>query len=319
MREIRKKSKTMDVHWLLYLSFLTFLLGGCANPAAYREPIAKFQQASTIVIEGARIEYGIGNKRERDAVIDRFVANRERITLQTLNDKEMRVFGGDDLAVRMAALDALAKHGQLLLTLASSDAPGRAKDAANSLDDALMGLSSSLGRVPSDAFKIRAEGFALMAAEVTKLVLEDKIREALDKAVLVSEEDVYALIGLLRNDMSVLHERRRSILSAARVTATDNYNEELAKSDPSSEKLQRAALQIKKTEDAWDNLPLLLGAGPGLDAMAQSQQRLVDYARSPKDPQDLVELVEATDAFVVRARIIADAIQTIRKQRSKHS
>jgi hypothetical protein len=58
---------------------------------------------------------------------------------------------------------------------------------------------------------------------------------------------------------------------------------------------------------------LLLGAGPGLDAMAQAHQKLVDYAKSSKHPQDLAELVEATDAFVTRAKVIADAIKTIRE------
>ncbi|MCI0653977.1 MAG: hypothetical protein L0Y39_05810 [Methylococcaceae bacterium] len=296
-----------------YLALLTFLVIGCVNPAAYREPITRFQQASTIVIEGARIEYGLANKSEREAVIDRLVANRAKINLKTLNDKEIRVLGGDDLAARLSALDALSKHGQLLLTLASSDAPARAKDAANSLDDAIVNLSSSLGNVPADAFKKQAEGFAAIAAEVTKLALEIKISEALDKAIIASEQDVLAFIRLLRNDMSVLHERRRSILSAARVMATDEYNQELAKPNPSSESLRKAALTIKKVEDAWDSLPLLTGAGPGLDAMAHAHQALVEYAKSAKKPQDLAELIETTDAFVTRAKVIADATQTIRE------
>ena len=316
MRNIVKNDNSVDVYKLFYLILSTFLIVGCMNPAAYREPITRFQQASTVVIEGARTEYGLTNKRERDALIDGLVAKRAMITLKTLNDKEMRVLGSDDLAARMLALDALAKHGQLLLTLASSDAPARAKDAANSLDDAIVGLSSSLGRVPSDEFKNKAEGFATIAAEVTKLALEANISQALDKAVTLSEKDVLALIRLLRDDMSALHERRRSILSAARVFATDEYNEELAKTNPGPDKLQKAATKIKTVEDAWDKLPLLLGAGPSLDAMAQAHQKLVEYAKSPKNPQDLAELIEATDAFVTRTKVIADAIQTIQNQRS---
>lgn len=313
MRNIMNKWEKADVHKLLYLIFSTLVLVGCVNPAAYREPITRFQQASTVVTEGARMEYGVANKRERNAVIDRLVAKRERINLQVLNDKEVRVLSGDDLAARMAALDALVKHGQLLLTLASSDAPARAKDAANSLDDAIVGLSSSLGRVPSDEFKNKAEGFAIITAEVTKLALEVKISQALDKAITLSEQDVLALIRLIQNDMRALYERQRSILSAARVSATDEYNEELTKPNPSPEKLKKAASEIKTVEDAWDNLPLLLGAGPGLDAMAQAHQKLVDYAKSSKNPQDLAELVEAMDAFVTRAKVIADAIKTIRE------
>jgi hypothetical protein len=297
---------------LFYMILSTLLLAGCVNPAAYREPITRFQQASTVVIEGARTEYGLTNKRERDAVIDGLVAKRARIDLTNLNDPEMRLLGPDDLEVRMAALDALAKHGQLLLTLASSDAPTRAKDAANSLDDAIVGLSSSLRRVPSDEFKNKAEGFATIAAEAAKLALETKINQALERAITASENDVMALIRLLRDDMAALHERRRNMVSAARKFATDQYNTEL-KQNSSPEKLQKAASEIKKVEDVWDSLPLLLGAGPGLDAMAQAHQKLVDYAKSSKTPQDLAELVEATDAFVTRAKVIADAIKTIRE------
>ena len=89
-------------------------------------------------------------------------------------------------------------------------------------------------------------------------------------------------------------------------------NVELAKANPSPAKLRQAAEQIKRVEDAWDNLPLLLGAGPGLDAMVQAHQELVAYARSDKSPQDLADLVEAMDAFVTRAKVIADAIRSIR-------
>ena len=102
-----------------------------------------------------------------------------------------------------------------------------------------MGLRSSLGNAPSDAFKNQAQGFAAIAGEVTKLALEIKISEALDKAIILSEKDVLALIRLLRNDMSALHERRRRHPSAARVSATDEYNEQLQVANPNPDRLQK--------------------------------------------------------------------------------
>ena len=290
-----------------------FLLIGCVSPAAYHDPIVRFQQASTVVIEGARTHYGAANKRERDAEIDRRVAQSEQITLRVLNDENLRPMGPDDLVARMSALDALAKHGELLLALASSDAPTKAKDAANSLDDAIIALSTSLKHVPTDEFKRTADGFAIIAGEASKLALEIRICRALDKAIAASEKDLKALIRLLRSEMSMLYERRRARLSADRVSATDGYNEELAKENPSVSNLLKAAARIKEAEDAWDSLPLMLGAGAGLDAMAQGHQKLVEYAKSPKKPQDLADLVEAMDAFVTRAKVIADAITTIRE------
>jgi hypothetical protein len=299
---------------VILLSML--LLIGCVSPAAYREPIARFQMASTVVIEGARTYYGVANKSEREAEIDRRVARKEEITLRVLNDTDLRLFGPDDLGARMAALDASAKHCQLLLALASSDAPTKAKDAANSLDDAIEGLKTSLGKgkdVSNEKFKRTAEGFTIIAGEAAKLALEIKISKALDKAIAASEEHVEALIRLLRTEMGALYELRRNQLSANRVRATDDYRDELMKEDRSDSKLLKAAARIKEAEDAWDTLPLMLGAGPGLDAMAQAHQKLVDYAKGPKKPQDLADLVEAIDAFVTRAKVIAEAIKTLQE------
>jgi hypothetical protein len=117
--QVRHHTRAMRRFGHYAFVLLTLLLIGCPQPAAYREPITRFQQASTVVIESARINYGIANKGERDAEIDHRVAKGEKITLSDLNDKKLRLLEPNDLAARMAALDALAKHGQLLLTLAS--------------------------------------------------------------------------------------------------------------------------------------------------------------------------------------------------------
>lgn len=270
-----------------------------------------------MVIENARVQYGSANRAERNAEIDRHVARQERITLRDLNDRKLILLGADDLAARMAALDTLAKHCQLLLVLASSDAPLKAQDAASSLDDAIANLTTSLGHVPSDGFKDTASGFSTIAAQAARLAMDHKITEALDKAISTSENDVVSLIRVLRQDMAALYERQRSNLSTARVAATDEYNSELEKPNPNPEMLRKSATRIKETENAWDSLPLQCGAGPGLDAMAEAHAKLVEYAKSPKTPQDLVQMVEAMDSFVTRAKTIGDAIKTIRKGRNE--
>jgi hypothetical protein len=296
---------------LCALSFSTLLLSGCAHVAAYRLPITRFQQASTVVIEATRTQYTIANRSERDAEIDRLVARQERIDLKILDSVEVRLFGPDDLVARMDALDALAAHGELLLMLASADAPTEAGDAARSLNGSLAALVSSLARVESDRFSASAGAFATIAAEVTKMVMEGDIERALDKAIIAAEQNVIPLLRMLREEMAMLCQRRGTGLSDARVAATDAYNEELDKPTPSTDKLRTAATRIKRAEDTWCALPALLGTGPGLDAMAEAHGELVDYAKSSKTPQDLADLVEATDAFVMRATAIADAMKAI--------
>jgi len=313
MTNIFKNRKTRNVHKLLCLMLPTLLLIGCVSTETYREPIENFQKASAVVIEGVRVEYGLANKRERDAEIDRLVARKEKIDLEILNDKKMRMFNSDALAARMDALDALDKHGQLLLVLASSDAPTKAKDAAMSLNGAITGLKSSLEKEEDSKFKNTSEGFMKIASEVIEFALSGNIRQALDRAVILSEGDILVLSNLIKDDMDRVYERKRTALHGARVSATTEYNEEVSKPNPSIEKLQKLASEIKKTEDAWDNLPLTVGATKSaLDAMDQAHRQLAYYAKSSKNPQDLGGLSEAIDTFITRAKVVADAIKTIR-------
>lgn len=295
---------------ILLIPLAGFLLNGCATPSGYKDPISKFQTASTVVIEGARSEYHAINKRERDALIDRSVAEEKKITLPALN--ETRLLKKNDFIARMAALNALEKHGKLLYKLAGSGAPAEAKQAVNSLDDALLKLSTSLGQAPSNDFKTKAGVFATLAGEVTKLVLNAKIEDALKKAITLSENDVSALITMIENEMAVFRVRQESTLSQARLLAIDEYNHEVKKTTPDSNKLKMASARIKQAEDAWENLAYL--PDPGFEEMNDAHRKLVKYAKkAPKTPEDLAELVVAMDAFAEQAKIIADAIKTLQQ------
>ncbi len=296
---------------IMIIPVAALLLTGCANPSAYKDPIAAFQTASTVVIESARIEYQAVNKRELYAEIDRRVAKGEKITLPAL--EETRLLNGDDLIARMNSLDALAEHGNLLFILANSGTPDKAKNAANSLDDAVVRLSTALGRASSDEFKNKAGAIATIAGEVTKLVLNAKIKQALKKSIILSENDVPDLIKLLKNDMDMFRERRRNIQLDARLLATNEYNRGIASNSSNPEKLKKAAAEIKKVEDAWDDLFLL--PDPGFEEMGIAHRKLVEYAKTSQTPQTLAELVEAMDTFTAQAKIIADAIKTIQQKK----
>jgi hypothetical protein len=82
------------------------------------------------------------------------------------------------------------------------------------------------------------------------------------------------------------------------------------------DELNKAADAIKLQADRLGNLPLLSGPGPGLDALLSAHQALVAYAKSDKSPQDLIELVDATDVFASRATVIADAVKQIQQSGS---
>jgi hypothetical protein len=290
-----------------------YLLSGCASPAAYQEPIIKFQQASTILIESARTEYKSANRMARNALIDENSEKKADIDIAKLRDSG--VISSEDLDVRLNALNALSKHGQLLLALSSSDAPEKAAEAAKSLNSSIVSLNHSIDNLrsaqPSGNIDQAAGAFSKLAALVTKDVLNNKISTALDGAINSSSKPVSALIILIEDDMRALSVKRQKVISAARVRAVDGYRESLNKG---ADQIKKSVSELKAAEDNWDN-NLLVSPTPGLEAMRDAHSQLVDYAKSSKKPQDLSELVDAVDAFSQRVTIVAEAVKAAKAYR----
>jgi len=298
---------------LFTLTIMFYLLSGCASPAAYQEPIIKFQQASTILIESARTEYKSANRMARNALIDENSEKKADIDIAKLRDSG--VISSEDLDVRLNALNALSKHGQLLLALSSSDAPEKAAEAAKSLNSSIVSLNHSIDNLrsaqPSGNIDQAAGAFSKLAALVTKDVLNNKISTALDGAINSSSKPVSALIILIEDDMRALSVKRQKVISAARVRAVDGYRESLNKG---ADQIKKSVSELKAAEDNWDN-NLLVSPTPGLEAMRDAHSQLVDYAKSSKKPQDLSELVDAVDAFSQRVTIVAEAVKAAKAYR----
>ncbi len=308
-----KNNKKMNVGKSIYLMLPAVFLIGCTSPATYRTPITQFQEASAIVIEGAKVEYGMANKRERDAVIDRKASKRYNIDLDSLTDDDSIILSPADLSLRINALDALGKHAQLLLILANSDAPAKSAAAANAFGSSVSSLLSELSKASpiSNPLADPVKAFSAIAGEVINLVLEKKITQALDKSIIASDKNVMALINQLRTETIALYERHLNKLSESRRFATKEYNLLLSKPNLSFEELGQAVLRIKKAEDAYRDMSSSSVAA-SFDAMSDAHQKLVDYAKSPKRPQDLAELIEATESLVNKAKIITEALKTLR-------
>jgi hypothetical protein len=285
-----------------------FLISGCAHLDP-NEPIKKFHEASVVVINNARTEYQTANKIARDAEIDRLANKGEQIDPKILDDPKLIVVSKNAMDFRMAAFDALTEHGKLLAQLASSNAQNESKDAVKSLNDAVMKLSGSLGGAPSEALRSSAGAFATIAGEVSKLVMEHKIEEALRKAIIASDKDVTDLMTLLEEDINgMLYENKRSNLALARRTATDVYNKVRTDAPSDLERRWKASKEIKKAADAWAAPPPDIGLGK----MRKAHKDLVKYAKHPKTPQSFAELVKAMNEFADEAKVIADAIRIIR-------
>ena len=297
----------------LSLLLTTILSIGC-GPAGFREPITKFQSSSAIVIASTRIYVAELNQVERDHYVNSQFSKRAQIKLDDLEASQ--VFTREGLKARLDALAQLANYAELLSKLANSDAPERAKAEAKSLGDAMTSLSatvSGLSGADDAAFKAAVGPVSAIVGEVLNFALQQKIKEALNKAVNDGEAAINNLIGVIRNDIGNAYQRKRQSLSDMRVILVDEYNRDWPKGDGAdAEKLRTFADRIREHENRWE---VFANANPqeGLDAMAKAHSALVKYAKSKQKVNDLASLVSAMEDFAARAKIIGQAVQELRE------
>jgi len=298
---------------LTVLLLLTVLFQAGCGPSGFRDPITKFQSASSVVIASTRLYITELNKTERDHYIQSQLSQKAQIKLNEI--ESVQVFSKDGLKARLDALNQIGSYGDLLLKLANSDAPEKVKAEAKSLADEVKNLLSTVSGLTGNddtAFKAAVGPVTSIVGVILDLVLQQKIKNALDKAIKNGKDPVNNLIAVIRNDISLAYERKRSSLSDMRTALVDEYNREMLKgSSADSEKLKMLAERISTHEDRWEAFASG-NPGEGLDAMAKAHNALVKYAESSHKVTDLASLVDAMEAFAARAVSIGKAVQALR-------
>jgi hypothetical protein len=222
----------------------------------------------------------------------------------------------EGMQARLEALDTLAKYGELLMTLAHSEAPEKIKQHASDLSKALEGLDKTVSSRTDNQKNtnfIKAVGpVTKLFGEITSLALNEKLVQALDSAVKQGEQPVTELIRVIREDAHTAYQLKRSAMLDSRDTSIDAYMGELQREQTDMQKLREHAEHVKAQIDRFDALP---ASNPvaALDAMVAAHKALVTYARSEKGPQDLAGLVVAMKDFVVQAQSVGEAIVALRQ------
>ena len=285
----------------------------CARPSAYKAPVSKFRDASAVVIESTKAYLTALNKTERDHYIDDQVAGRAQI--QLIRIEEVQVFGADAIAARLNALDQLANYTELLFRLATSDAPETVKGKAKDLGTALTNLSgqvSSLGGPDDARFKSAVSTVFPVIGDVLKALVEQRIEDALSKAITTGAAPVNNLIEAIKIDAEVSFERKRNALSKRRSDAVLQYNTEFQKgANADAGALRQYADVISATEDQWEAFKI---AQPtvGLDAMERANAALEKFARTTKPSiADFASFVDAVEVFASAAARVGQGLQQL--------
>ena len=312
MTTTRRSLATLSAHCCA-IAAAALLLSSCAKPAAYQAPVAKFRDASAVVIESTKAYLVALNKTERDHYLDEQVAASAPIQLIKID--EVQVFGPQAIAARMDALDALADYTQLLYQLATSDAPAGIKDQATSLGTALAKLSAQVnGLTGADdaGFKHAVSTVFPIVGQVLQAVVEQKIDDALRKAAITGAGPVNTLIEAIKVDADVAYERKRNALSRRRADAAVAYNASFTaggRVEPAT--LRRLANVVSSTEDQWEAFQTARPAA-GLAAMQQANLALEKLARTSRPgAADFASFVDAVEVFAGAAARVGEAVKQL--------
>jgi hypothetical protein len=294
------------------LALLACGVAGCHGPSAYKAPVTKFRDSSSVVIESTKAYLIALNKTERDHYIYTQASQPAQIRLITIS--EVQVFDPQEIGARIRALDQLADYTDLLYSLATSDAPETAKARARDLGTALTGLSAEIANLSgtrNDGIKTAAGRAFPVIGEVLHAIVERTVEQALAKAIVAGDGPVNELIAAIRTDAIIAYERKRSALSDTRRAAVDAYNTEFEKPVRDPVKLKAAADLVAAVEDRWEAFQT---ARPidGLEAMQRANTAMVKFAKLPKPSvTDFASFVDSMEAFASTAKRVGDAVRTL--------
>lgn len=283
---------------------------GCARPSEYQAPVAKFRDASAVVIEATKIYLIELNKTERDMYIKAQASKPAQIRENEI--ESVQGFSKEAIAARLNALDQLANYADLLNQLASSDAPARIKAKATDLQTALTDLSGEVRKLggPDDAnFKEVTGRVVPVIGDVLQAFAEERIQEGLNRAIARGAPAVNSLIQAIADDVEIAFQRKKTAFSEERLRMVDQYNKDLQ--NHASTTLEADANAIIAEEDRWE---AFLTANPkdGLSAMKRANDALVRFASHPKHTtNDFGSFVDAIESFAATANRVGKAIHEL--------
>jgi hypothetical protein len=294
---------------------LAGLVAGCDQPSTFQAPVAKFRDASAVVIQSAKVSLTTLNKNERDTYIYRQLEFRRQIKPSDL--AEAQVFSAESIAARTKALDEISNYNELLYQLANSDAPTSISGKVNDLQSSLTSLSEEVNKligINDNRFKTAVNTTFPIISGILTDILNQKIADALKQAVNKGTKPVNDLVEALRIDLEVAYQRKRSDVSRRVTAAILDYNREFEKGDNADPGALRAyADQVSQTEDQAEALRTVQ-PGDGLDAMKKANDALYQLANKPKPSvHDLSAFVAEVESFASTAKRVGDAVQSLAK------
>ncbi len=295
------------------------VLGTGCGPKDYEKPITQFQDASAVVISATGAFLKNMNTIEQNHALDDVIFGRKPLNLPEIAKKEL--ITPADIKLRMDALDALSQYTANLAILAQGKAGEAVGENTKELSESLKTLASDAGNLPAakgtGLDNAKFSGIAGAAASavgaVAQLIVDHKARREIEKSVVAQNENISALIQLIRDEAQGAYLRQQAQIG--------DYGDQLFLSYK----------QVTGQEDGHKPDPILLlyfgtiaksylsqkaevaNANPAdaIDKMKKAHDSLVNYVKSDKSPKSLAELVSAVQDFAAAAAPLGQAVQAL--------
>jgi hypothetical protein len=293
-------------------------LTGCTTVAIYQNPIAQFQTAVNSANDSIRpYLLGVNSLIAKANLYDKIGMDRPWGT-EDLNAG----IPPAEIQVRLQALSTIARYANALATVANAKDVEQLGQAAKALGNDINGLSTTVQSLATQRTASPGSGASAKQATtldlsgpvsslvtlVGTLIIEQKQKAAIEKAILDGDKPVNQLIELLRTDLRALTLVDQTSYAAIRTRMVKLYDSARGKTDPKG--LIALIDDLVAQNDRIVTLQTLQ-IDSLLGDMGSAQAALVAFAKSKKGPKDLSDLAAQIDVFTAHVKLFEEAIASV--------
>jgi hypothetical protein len=226
-------------------------------------------------------------------------------------------FSSEAIRVRIRTFNTIKEYGQLLASLADSDAPDHWKAASARTKSSAESLLKSLTVNPKLKGLPILESAAGALSPLKMLVdvigtemINAKRSEALSAAIKKASPAITKISGALSEDIAFVEKQRDSV----NLLSISNLSLAYGNAQRSGNNSKRLSI-LKNFEKALDSrlktVETMQGLRQALNGFDASHDALVAYAQSKKGPQNLSDLAAVVQHYAGTAKDLFDAFVAI--------
>jgi len=293
-------------------------LCGCTTVAVYQSPVSKFQTAVNTANDSIR-PYLLG---VNDLIAEANLYDKVGMDKPWGTEDLHAGIPPEEIQVRLQALSTIASYANALGAVANAKDVDELGQAAKSLGNDVNGLSTTIqgltakrsansAQSPSgkQAAALDLSGpVSAMVTLVGTLVIEQKQKAAVQKAIVDGEKPISNLIDLLKTDLRLLTLVDDASLAARQTGLVKLYNSARTKTDP---KGLIALIDDFVQQNNRIQTLRALQVDSLLSDMGAAHAALVSFAKSSKAPKDFSDLAAQIDVFTAHVKLFGDAIASV--------